>query len=104
MVLIYFIFKEPVDSHELYSEAGIFVHGKSYPFKKIALWGNLKKRYFTWYDEQDEVVSSGLWLLRAYCELKGLDFNRIKGLVNNYIKSKDERSGISKLIRPSNVR
>jgi hypothetical protein len=109
MVLIYFIFKEPVDSRELYSKAGIIIHGKNYPFKKIALWGNLKNKSFTWYDEQDEEVSkgngfSGLSLLKAYCELKGLDFNRIKGLVNNYIKSKDERSGISKFIRPSNVR
>lgn len=104
-VLIYFIFKKPIKTGDIKLHPGVDDSGirsiEHLPFKKMALHGDLKHKKFSWFDEHDNPIK-GLPILKFY-----LTYNNQENLlpvisekINNYIKSKDERSALTKILRP----
>ena len=92
----------------LFYKAGLgVVHGgEDVLFKKMALHVNLKSKIFSWYDEWDVRVK-GLSLLKTYIDIQNrgeFTFSNIKNKINEYLKTKDERSSISRILKPRRVR
>ena len=103
-VLIYFIFKKPKTFDQLNIERSDYESimdrelrnalTKDPNFNKLALYYNINNGVKAWYDEVDSSVD-GLNILKTYIRLSSdnpeQEFETIKGKINQYIKSKDQR-------------